>query len=120
MTVLMEVMTEKIVMDTATKDLFLQKVSVNKILKRTHSNDTSTWESFPKEFTGFIIGRRCLQTGVRHAGYGGSWELSYSDSEPPYFRETAPRTPCVLVVVDMRKKVEYVPMDGFELINDNE
>jgi hypothetical protein len=83
---------------------------------------TKTWEVKPLgvlgfyERTGWVVGVRYLQTGVRVEGMGGPGFDGEGDYDPPTFKETAPRKLAVLVAEEPTSRPLPVPMETIELL----
>jgi hypothetical protein len=88
-----------------------------------HKEETryvSTWE--PVKMTkrvGWVVGLRWLQTGFRVPGSSyASPSNDYDDYDPPTFKETDKRKPCVLVMTWPTRKPERVPFDAIEILDE--
>lgn len=80
------------------------------------SGSLRLWESNPRSEAraGWVVGVRWLLNGRRIPG--SSTALDFTEEyDPPYFRETEPRTPCLLVVYWPTMSPVRVPLDGYEL-----
>lgn len=90
-------------------------VTVHAELRRVSERRWVTWRSVPHwPRAGWMVGRRWLQTGYTERGTRPYWGIDgYDPGEPPHWRESGPRTPCILVVYWPTYKPACVPLDGW-------
>lgn len=94
-------------------------------MTREHGKEEGerVWKQWTiEERDGWIVGATWLQTGKRHPGYGGGYNIlgELDDYEPPTFEETAPRRLVYLVTPWPTAKPRFVPPECVTLIEDGE
>lgn len=103
------------------------KVVATRRLHRTWPDDNTTtpitWEAEDIEpRTGWIVGFRYLQTGLRDPGYTvrNIWSDDGPEYERPFLKQTGCPIPAVQVCFWPTSKPLFVPMDGFRSWQDGD
>lgn len=110
--------------------LFGQKVQVQQELFRSCLNDVFTWKTIRPHYrgpvkgplpVGWVVGFRWLLTGRVIPGTQPGWGIeNYDTGEPPEFRETGPRIPCLLVAYWPTLTPVKVPLDGYAVVKEDD
>ncbi len=98
-------------------------VAVHTELVRVHDGAAARWEPQPAKSrgqlegpkpVGWVVGFRWLLRGRHIPGTKPHWGIdSYDYGDPPEFKETGPRTPCLLVAYWPTMTPVKVPLDGY-------